>query len=56
MILFPLNSKSSLAGHCFGIRDVSLSEKMQMEPRFDLEKAINYVCHSEAVKKQQVTL
>ena len=39
-----------------GIRDISLSEKMQMEPRLDLEKVINYVRHSEAVKKQQVTL
>ena len=28
-----------------------------MEPRLDLEKAINYLCHSEAaIKKQQVTL
>ena len=39
-----------------GIRDTALSEKMQMDPKLDLAKAVNYVRHSEAVKKQQATV
>ena len=39
-----------------GIRDITLSEKMQMDPKLDLAKAANYVRHSEAVKKQQATV
>ena len=39
-----------------GIRDIVLSEKMQMDPNLNLEKALNYVRQSEAVKKQQETV
>ena len=39
-----------------GIRDITLSEKMQMDPKLDLAKAANYARHSEAVKKQQATV
>ena len=39
-----------------GIRDIALSEKMQMDPKLNLEKAVNYVRQSEAVKKQQETV
>ena len=39
-----------------GIRDIALSEKMQMDPNLDLEKAVNYIRQSKAVKKQQETV
>ena len=39
-----------------GIRDVALSEKLQMDPNLNLQKAVNCVRQSEAVKNQQATL
>ena len=39
-----------------GIRDVALSEKMQMDSKLDLQKAVNSARQSKAVKKQQATL
>lgn len=39
-----------------GIRDTGLSQKMQMESRLDLAKAINMVRQAEDVKRQQMDL
>ena len=39
-----------------GIRDVSLSQKLQMDPELTLEKATKMVRESEAIKQQQKTL
>ena len=39
-----------------GIRDTSLSERLQMDPELTLEKAKTLVCQREAVRKQQQTL
>ena len=39
-----------------GIRDTSLSEKLQMDPKLNLQKAVNAVRLSEAVKSQQATV
>ena len=36
-----------------GIRDAVLSEKLQMEPDLDLEKAVSYARQRETVRKQQ---
>ena len=39
-----------------GIRDVALSEKLQLDPNLDLQKAVNAVRQSETVKRQQATV
>ena len=39
-----------------GIRDRGLSEKMQLQPDLDLEKAVTQVLQAEAMKKQQPLL
>ena len=39
-----------------GIRDVALSEKLQLDPNLDLQKAVNAVRQSKIVKKQQATV
>ena len=39
-----------------GIWDTSLSEKLQMDPKLDLQKAINTMHQSEAVKMQQAAI
>ena len=39
-----------------GIRDVTLSERLQMDSTLNLEKAITSVRQSKAVKSQQATL
>jgi len=39
-----------------GLRDVSLSEKLQLDPDLTLEKTVTMVRQSEMVKKQQVLL
>lgn len=39
-----------------GIRDATLSEKLQMDSNLTLEQAVNKVRHSEAVKQQQTLL
>lgn len=39
-----------------GIRDTGLSQKMQMESRLDLAKAINMVRQAEDFKRQQTDL
>ena len=39
-----------------GIRDTSLSEKLQMDPKLNLQKAVNAVRQSKAVKSQQATV
>ena len=39
-----------------GLRDMKLSEKLQLDPNLTLEKAINAARQSEAVKKQQETI
>ena len=38
------------------VRDTSLSEKLQMDPKLNLQKAVNAVRQSEAVKSQQATV
>jgi len=38
-----------------GIRDTTLSEKLQMDPNLNLQKAVNAVRQSKAVKSQQTT-
>ena len=39
-----------------GIRDAKLSQKLQMDPELNLEKAIKLLRESEAIKLQQTTL
>jgi len=39
-----------------GIRDTFLAEKLQMDPKLTLQKAVNAVRQSEAVKSQQATV
>lgn len=39
-----------------GIRDVTLSEKLQLDAKLTLTKAVNLVRQSETVKQQQVLL
>ena len=39
-----------------GIRDTALAEKLQMDPKLNLQKAVNAVQQSEAVKSQQATV
>ena len=39
-----------------GIRDTDLSEKLQLDPDLNLQKAVNAVRQRETVKKQQATL
>ena len=39
-----------------GIQDISLSEKLQLEPNLTLETAVTAVRQREAVKKQQSTV
>jgi len=39
-----------------GIRDTALAEKLQMDPKLNLQKAVNAVQQSEAVKSQQTTV
>ena len=39
-----------------GIRDTDLSEKLQLDPQLDLQKAVNAVRQRETIKKQQATL
>ena len=39
-----------------GIRDLALSENLQLDPNLDLPKAVNAVRQSETVKKQQATI
>ena len=36
-----------------GLRDSSLSEKLQLEPKLTLKKAITSACQRESVKQQQ---
>lgn len=39
-----------------GIRDVALSEKLQLDPNLTLNKAISQVKQQEAVKQQQTVM
>lgn len=39
-----------------GIRDIKLSENLQMDPNLKLEDAVNKVRHNEAIKQQQMLL
>ena len=39
-----------------GLQDISLSEKLQLDPDLTLEKAVTAACQKEAVKQQQSTL
>ena len=66
-----ITSLYSLAEHCqygalhdemirdrivVGIRNISLSERMQLQPDLDLEKAVTQVRQAEAIKQQQPLL
>ena len=39
-----------------GIRDSSISQRLQLDPELTLEKAQTIICQKEAVKDQQETL
>ena len=43
-------------GIVVGIRDASLSERLQIDPELTLEKAVTVVSQREAVREQQLTI